>query len=391
MARQVENLEMLLLILKWERTLLVDGSGSGNLNKVNQVVLQVEELTKIINNVNNFSNLAVRMQAMVVRSNYVRSKKEQKEVSAILDQELPDYNTEKLTFHEKLHLFELYSNYYHFLQNFKESYKYAQRWTELFAFNPHMMKPEVESYVNGLSMNLKNQVRLQLLQPLEDSIAEVEQNLSLVDITDALKLKLVKYSFTYRFHQFFLEGNFTKGARWFEENETRFTWAEQRLDAHSRMVMYYQLGSLYFGCDDYKTSLRWLNQVINMPGQDVHEDNLIFARILSLICHYELNNLDVIDYYIKSTFRLLLQKTDLYQYQVRVLLFLKKLNIDMTDEELFEAFSSLQKQLAPLVRDPYARRAFYYFDIISWLESKITEVPVEQVIRKKFIEKELGK
>ena len=388
MAGQVENLEMLLLILKWERTLLIDGSGSDNLNKVNQVVLQVEELTQVINNVNKFSNLAVRMHAMVVRSNYVRSNDEKKEVAAILERELPNYESNKLTFHERLQLFQLYANYHHFLQDFRKSYDFSLKWTDLFTQFPHMLQPEVESYVNGLSMNLKNQVRLQLLEPLKGSLKMVEENLRSTDIGDALKLKLVKYSFTYEFHRFFLEGHFTEGAKWFHKNERLFAWAEERLDAHSKMVLHYQLGSLYFGCDDYKSSLKWLNQVINMPGQDVHEDSLIFARILSLICHYELNNLDVIDYYIKSTYRLLLQKTDLYEYQVRVLKFLKKLNIDMTDEELFGAFAGLKEHLTPLVKDPFAKRAFYYFDIISWLESKITEVPVEQVIRNIIIEKE---
>jgi hypothetical protein len=33
---------------------------------------------------------------------------------------------------------------------------------------------------------------------------------------------------------------------------------------------------------------------------------------------------------------------------------------------------------------PYERRAFLYLDIISWLESKIDNIPVAQVIRAKY-------
>ena len=35
---------------------------------------------------------------------------------------------------------------------------------------------------------------------------------------------------------------------------------------------------------------------------------------------------------------------------------------------------------------PYERRAFLYLDIISWLESKIENKPVGEVIRQKYLE-----
>ena len=389
MARQVENLEMLLLILKWERTLLIDISGVDNISRVNDVVVQVEELTRVINNVNKFSNLAIRIHAMIIRSNYVRNQEEGEAIRQLLESELPSFDPNILSFHERLHLYELYAHYFHFLQAFEESYQYSQKWVNLFDEFPHMMNQEVESYVNGLATIMKNEVRLGMLEQLEGTMDQVDAIWQTREIGDSLRVKLIKYRFTYQFHKFFLEGNFTKGSQWYQENEDAFEWAEERLDPHSRMVLYYQLGSLFFGTEDYRRSLKWLNKIINMPGQDAHEDIISFARILSLICHYELNNLDVIDYYIKSTYRLLLQKTDMREYQTTILHFLKKLNIDMTDEELFEAFEELGIKMQPLVKKEFEKRAFYYFDILSWLESKISNVPVEQVIRNKSNNKRL--
>lgn len=389
MARQVENLEMLLLILKWERTLLIDIPGVDNIGRVNDVVIQVEELTRVINNVNKFSNLAIRIHAMIVRSNYVRSQSEAEAIAHLLESKLPSFNPDTLTFHERLHLYELNAHYFHFLQQFEESYEYSQKWVELFDEYPHMINQQIESYVNGLAIIMKNQVRLEMPGPLEKTMEQVEAIWHTREIGDSLRVKLIKYRFTYKFHKFFLEGNFTVGAKWYRQHEDDFGWAEERLDMHSKMVLYYQLGSLFFGTEDYRGSLKWLNKIINMPGQNSHEDIISFTRILSLICHYELNNLDVIDYYIKSTYRLLLQKTDLYEYQITILNFLKKLNIDMTDEELFEAFADVKNKMQPLVNNEFEKRAFYYFDILSWLESKISNIPVEQIIRKKFNKKRI--
>ena len=40
---------------------------------------------------------------------------------------------------------------------------------------------------------------------------------------------------------------------------------------------------------------------------------------------------------------------------------------------------------------PFVRRPFLYLDIISWLESKIEQVPVQDVIRRKFLEREAAR
>jgi RNase P/RNase MRP subunit POP5 len=39
------------------------------------------------------------------------------------------------------------------------------------------------------------------------------------------------------------------------------------------------------------------------------------------------------------------------------------------------------------VNNPYEKRAFIYFDIISWLESKIEHKKVQDIIREKFKQK----
>jgi len=50
-------------------------------------------------------------------------------------------------------------------------------------------------------------------------------------------------------------------------------------------------------------------------------------------------------------------------------------------------FERLLDKLKKLEKDPFATRAFSYLDIISWLESKIQGVPVQDVIREKFLKK----
>jgi len=50
-------------------------------------------------------------------------------------------------------------------------------------------------------------------------------------------------------------------------------------------------------------------------------------------------------------------------------------------------FEILLAKLKKLEKEPSATRAFAYLDIISWLESKIRHVPVQDIIHEKFLKK----
>ena len=56
------------------------------------------------------------------------------------------------------------------------------------------------------------------------------------------------------------------------------------------------------------------------------------------------------------------------------------------ENELWKkAFIALHSRLKVYENHPYERRAFLYLDIISWLESKIENKPVAEIIRNKYL------
>ena len=74
---------------------------------------------------------------------------------------------------------------------------------------------------------------------------------------------------------------------------------------------------------------------------------------------------------------------DLNSVQEEVLLFLH--NLPQTNEDqLARKFKKLHSKLIELQKKPYQKRAFLYLDIISWLDSKIQNMTIEEVIRRKF-------
>jgi hypothetical protein len=64
--------------------------------------------------------------------------------------------------------------------------------------------------------------------------------------------------------------------------------------------------------------------------------------------------------------------------------FLRK-SFQMNAQELKPGFSKLLERLRNYEKNRFETRAFVYLDIISWLESKIRDVPVQKIIHEKFL------
>ena len=75
---------------------------------------------------------------------------------------------------------------------------------------------------------------------------------------------------------------------------------------------------------------------------------------------------------------------DLYAVQKEMVSFLKSLG-EIYPSELKSAFKALHQKLLTYEDHPYERRAFLYLDIISWLESKIENKSIEEIMKAKFI------
>ncbi len=75
---------------------------------------------------------------------------------------------------------------------------------------------------------------------------------------------------------------------------------------------------------------------------------------------------------------------DLHEVQKEMIKFIKGLQ-DIYPQDLKRAFKHFLETLRTYENHPYERRTFLYLDIISWLESKIENKPVAQIVKEKYL------
>ena len=75
---------------------------------------------------------------------------------------------------------------------------------------------------------------------------------------------------------------------------------------------------------------------------------------------------------------------DLHEVQKTILKYLNGLE-NIYPGEIKGFLRNLYNELKEYEEDPYEKRAFLYLDIISWLESKITNKSVQDIIKEKAL------
>lgn len=387
LASATDNLELQLEILKWQKQVLTHTVGWGNEQYVDEIIGKVEAVNRQINNINKFSNLQSQLQSLYQKTGYIRNEEEFRKIEQIFRSNLPEVNEVNFTITEKVHLYQLYIGYYFFIQDFQSGYQYARKWVAIFHQNKALLRPKLEWYISGLNHLLIAENKLLLYNEFQETKKELRMLNKLPSsyYNENIRLKLLKYSFVHEFNSLFLGGDFDRGVALIERLSSGLEGFINQLDAHSRVILFYKTACLYFGNGDFKKSIEWLNQILSLKDGDLREDIHGFSRILLLISHYELDNIELIQYYVRSTYRFLLKKQDLHQFQKLILNFLKGLNSQLSPQDVISNFEVLRGKMLILQEDQYESRAFVYFDIVSWLESKIEQRPIMEIMREKAL------
>jgi len=139
---------------------------------------------------------------------------------------------------------------------------------------------------------------------------------------------------------------------------------------------------LYFGMGKNRLCIEYLQKIIKSKDLKVGEDLQCFARILNLIAHYECG----LDYDLEKqfidTYKFLIKMKNLQEVQKIFITSIRDLS-DVFPHEIKNEFKKIHAKLKQFENHPYEKRAFLYLDILSWLEGKIENKSIGQIIREK--------
>jgi hypothetical protein len=340
-----------------------------------------------INEVTHLSNIALRMYGLYLETGHVKDQEQSNEIEKIFKNNIEGINERQISFFGKAYLHQCYCWYYIIQLDFTKYYRHAEKWVNLFDEHPEAKKEDpylflkaVHNLLNALFIIGRHEKMNEELHKLEKFYEQASHN------NENLEIQTFVYLYTAKINKYFLEGRFKEGVKIVPEIEKNLKAYGQYIDTHRVMVFYYKIASLYFGSGDNDTSIKYLNKIINLKVGHLRSDIQCFARLLHLIAHYELGNTEILEYLIKSVYRFLSKMENLDAVLSEILNFLRR-SLSSRQQDVRKSFIQLKDKLELVAKNKYARRSYQYLDIVSWLESKIENVPVQEVIRKKFLER----
>tara|TARA_B100000767_G_scaffold202451_1_gene189345 strand:- start:1972 stop:3543 length:1572 start_codon:yes stop_codon:yes gene_type:complete len=355
-------------------------------NRTEELVQDATYFSNQNNITSQLSNLSLELYERLIKTGYIKSDEEFRSVTKFFIKRLPKFDFDELGFREKLWFYKAHVWYSLLTQDFLSSYRYSMKWVCLFDKQPEMIPSHPVFYLQGNNYLLESLTLLKYPIKFRKIFKRMLLTFNSDEFpkNDNLSSLAFLYEYNNSFNLYFLEGNFKEGQEIINSLLDKIDYFKNQIDEHHVMMFYYKIACLYFGSNDYEKSIVFLNKIVNNKKLKMREDLLCFTRLLNLIAHYEAGFDYHIDQHIRDTFKFLLKMGDLHEVQKSLIRFVRNLG-NIYPHELKDAFKELYEELKQYEQDPYERRAFLYLDILSWLESKIQNKTIAQIIHAKAI------
>ncbi len=355
-------------------------------DRAEKLSAEVEEVNGRLKLIGALSNLSLQLYSWYIKNGHARNEEDKATVDAFVNNRVIEEAKDAKGFYEKLYRYQCFCWHAFITQNFLGYYRYCQKWVDLFDACPKMIEIETAHYIKGLHNLMGAHFDLRNYQKFNETIQVFEKFME-NPVIQSNRNNLIQ-TFIYlnisKLNKHFMQGTFSEGLTLVPYLEEKLSEYELYLDRHRVLVFYYKIASLYFGSGDADKSIDYLNKIINWKV-DLRTDLQCYARLLHLIAHYELGNFDLLEYLLKSVYRFMYKMQNLSIVEEAVFAFLRK-SFSLSPKQLKPQFENLLGILQPLEKSGLESRAFMYLDIISWLESKITDQPVQNIIRQKYLD-----
>jgi hypothetical protein len=352
-------------------------------NRAEQLAAEVNDVNQRIDNLSKLSNLSLLLYSWFIKNGHARNKADEVGVTKYLQQHLPLNAQNQTGFYEKLYYYQSYAWYAFIKQDFLMYYRYAQKWVSLFEDEPAMIRVETGHYIKGMHILLNAHFDLRNYQKFEIDLKKFETfaQTDRVQLHENFRVQAFVYIYSAKINQHCMLGTFNDGlllVPFILQNLKKY---DVFIDSHRIMVINYKIATLYFGSGDYSTCIDYLQKIIN-KNTELRSDLQCYTRLLHLIAHYELGNVELMEYLTKSVYRFMAKKQNLTVVEEEMFKFLRK-SFAFSRSALKQELQKFLAKIEGLQKDRFETRSFAYLDIISWLQSKVQQKAMSEILGQK--------
>ncbi len=386
-ATRYEKHFILFEIFRWEKKLLEKDAYAGcNIEDISEIHQLDQDLLVKIKNYSDFWYIKSRLFMLLNQKGKVRNSTELNNFKTIIDNTLLKNEGEALSYETRYLYYHIYSAYYFGIGDYKNSYTYIKKHLELIGKNAELFDEEPNKYFAVLSNMIYICAQLRKFDEIPGYLSKLKQipQSNIRKMNEDLEIKLFSSTFSAELSLYIQTGEFDKAFGIVNEIEKGLDKYKNKISKVRIAFFYFNIAIVFFALEDYSRALKWINKLLNDSDIDSSQDIHCMARVMNLIIHLEIGNNDLIPYTFRSTQRYLSKRKRIYRFESVFLNFINKLSKAGNAGDIRLCYQALRPELQDLLKDPFEKSVFEYFDFITWVDGKHLGIPFRDMVAKKL-------
>lgn len=239
----------------------------------------------------------------------------------------------------------------------------------LFEENPHFIEESLLNYIVVLNNLIVMLATLKEYEAFDKHFQQLLQIPQLVKrkLNDEESVMFFRSRWSAQLQVLVQKKEFEQAIELSHEIEKEFKRLGSSLNKAYKRPMYYFFAYCHFSVGNYRESLSYLEHLVHEDDVSFKLDLFRFGRMLYLLNHYELDNLELLPFLVRSTQRYLQKLGEAYLMEHILLQFLKE--VPHTNER--QAFMNLQEKLQFLAEEDKYESVLHHLDVLAWIRAKL--------------------
>ncbi len=385
MAKENERFYYWYELIAWEKRLLEEAYESGDFQTdLDALIAEEEMVIEKLRNLAEYQMIYSKIN-LVFRSNgFAKNDEERKVVNEIADYHLIKGKNTAISSKAASMCYYIKGLCAAVNRDYEDSFTFFNRTREILDRNQKIKIDSAQRYVLTLSHLTRSYIENKewtkatgLIKELRD--LENEKGFNSTDIS----LKIQTNALMLEFKMLHLHGEFAKSVALIDQLDKLYEKFDDKINKEQIILFNFNKAYAYFGVGQYKLALNYLNEILNDNEQNLRQDIYSYARLFNLIIHFELENYDFIEYLIKSTSRYLNKVDRTSEIELACIKKIRKMAKVNTWGEQLVYIEQLNEQVEASLKVHNERVILEYFDIESWVQSKINKISFAKVVQSK--------
>lgn len=378
-ADKYEDFNSSLELLRWEKQIAYAETDITYLDKeLGRIEREEKKLVQQIQHISEYRNIFFKL-LVSMRKGIASLEQNSEKLSFIDENELINNIKNADSYKAKMLYYRVLSLYYLASRNLNKFHKTSEKLLFQIESQKYMIEEDASEYISALSNHVIASGSLK-------KFSEVEETLNKMNAIKANtfddELKIYRQYYLGKFRLYIDSGEFEKGFEELEEHIKRRRKFDDNL--FKKDTFYIKYFSICFGVGRYEEALNYLNEWLGMSRNIERKDLQSLARILNLIIHYEMNNIDLIESLLRSTYRFLTDKDFFAEFEKKFLSSFREAIEIQSRKELRIHWENLSKEYERLEQELNLPSFIRWFPIKEWIDAQASGISFASIVKEQF-------